>query len=347
MYSHRRHKVEIIRAQGEIIEILNDQLLNTRRLLNVTSLENLSLKQKVSQLRVKLDNATTWKAEEEISKLLSLPNELKCKEKTLKRRPPYPCNSPERFSFSKRSLSVSEGDEDNSECEEPVPVFKRIKLNREKKMAEEEYEKEIADLKNTVEIQAGLISSQRLSKDRMEEQIQVLKMELAKEYSLNEKYFKQNSIQQTIANISKISGKCERKREKKQIILEELEAKNNESNLLKEELAKKDREINQNQKELFEGYNKIQNLEVTLSLLGSQKDELSRKLQAKLKGQEVENFILKKEVKKKSNMLKNLARKFVKLKRDEKYHADSLVTSVKIIESLENELKAKDIILEK
>ena len=192
-------------------------------------------------------------------------------------------------------------------------------------MAEEEYKREIEDLKKTVESQAARISSQSLSKDRKEEQIRGLKMELAKEYSLNEKYFKQNSIQQTIAKISQMSDKYHRKTEKKKVILEELKAKNGESNLLKEELAKKDREINQL----------------------NQKYELNRQLETKLKGQQVKNLTLQKDVKKKTKMLKNLARKFVKLEKDEKYHAESLVTSVKIIESLENELKAKNIILEK
>ena len=318
----------------------------------MTSLENLSLKQKVSQLTVKLENATMCRTEEEISKLLSPPTDLKSKEKTLKRRPPYHCISPERFP-SKRSLSDREEEEEDHN-EGPVPAFKRIKLKREKKIAEEEYEREIEDLKNTVESQAGLISSQSLDKDRKEEQIQGLKMELATEYSLNEKYFKQNSIQQTIAKISQISDKYHRKTEKRKVILEELEAKNSESNLLKEELANKDREINRLQssdslskKELFEANNKIQNLEVTVSSLACQKDELNRQLETKLEGQQVKNLTLQKDVKKKTNMLKNLARKFVKLERDEKYHSESLLTSGKIIESLENQLKAKNIILEK
>ena len=34
-------------------------------------------------------------------------------------------------------------------------------------------------------------------------------------------------------------------------------------------------------------------------------------------------------------------------KRDEKYNAESLVASIKIIENLENELKARNVILEK
>ena len=212
----------------------------------------------------------------------------------------------------------------------------------------------MSHLKETVESQAALISNQKLHKDRKEEQIRGLKMELAKEYSLNEKYFKQNSIQQTIAKISQISDKYHRKTEKKKVILDELEAKNGESNFLKEELAKKDIEINQlqssdslSQKELFEANNKIQNLQVTVSSLACQKYELNRQLKTKLKGQQVLNLKLQKDVKKKTKMLKNLARKFVKLERDEKYHSESLVSSCKIIESLENELNAKNIILEK
>ena len=350
MFSHRRHKVKIILGQGEIIGILNDQLLNTRRLQNVSSLENLSLKQKVTELTTRLETVTKCQAEEEISKLFSPPNELKSKEKTLKRRPPYPCNSAESFPCSKRSLSDSD-EEDNVTA---IPAFKRIKLTREKMIAEEDYEKEIEDLKNEVESQTGIISSLRLSKDRKEEKIQGLRLELAREYSLNEKYFKLNSLQQTIAKISKISDKFNRKTKKKNAILAELQAKNEESNRLKAELAKKDREIKQlqssaslSQQELFEANSKIQNLEVTVSSLVSQKDEIHRQLETKLEGQQVKHESLQKDVEKKTKMLNNLARKFVKLKRDEKYNADSLVASVKIIDNLETELKAKNIFLEK
>ena len=305
MLSHRRYKLKIILVQGEIIELLNDQLLNTRRLLNVSSLDNLSLRQKVSALTIRLENITKWKAEEEITKLFSPQNECKSKEKTLKRRPPYPSNSPEMLPCSKRSLSVSDEEEQDNVAPSPV---KRIKLTREKNIAEEEYEQNIEDLKNKLERQAGLISSHNLSRDRLEEQIHGLRLELAKEYSLHEKYFKQNSIQKTIAKISKISNKYHRKTEKRKVILAELESKNDETNLLKEELARKDQEIKQLQissslchKDLFDANNKIQNLEVMVS---------------SLKGQQVKNVSLEKDVKKKTNMLKNLARKFVKLKKD-------------------------------
>ena len=123
---------------------------------------------------------------------------------------------------------------------------------------------------------------------------------------------------------------------------------------MREELAEKDLEIKQlqssdslSQKELGEAKTKILNLEVTVSSLTSQKDKINNKLETKLKGQQVKNVKLQKDIKKKTNMLKNLARQFVKLKRDEKYNAESLVASIKIIENLENELKARNVILEK
>ena len=329
----RRLKVNIIRYQGDIIKILNDQLLNTRRLLNVSSLENLSLKQKVCELTTRLETVTKMKDEDAISKLFSPPNDPK---KTLKRRPD-PGSSLEMFP---EDVNVA-----------TIPVVKKIKLMREKKMSEEDYEKEIEDLKTKLESQENLISSHSLSKEKKEEQVQGLRVELARVYALNEKYFNQNSIQQTVAKIAKISDKLQRKTRKKKVILEELQAKKKENNRFKEELAEKDLEIKNlqnseslSQKELCEAKTKVLDLEATVSSLTSKKDKINNKLETQLK---VKNVNLKKDNKKKTNMLRNLARKFVKLKRDEKYNVESLVASIKIIENLENELKARNVILEK
>ena len=69
-------------------------------------------------------------------------------------------------------------------------------------------------------------------------------------------------------------------------------------------------------------------------------------LEAKLKQVENNNKALNLQVTKSDNKLKNLCKKYLKLQKekdvlekDEKYNADSIQISAKIIENLENELE--------
>merc|ERR1711953_1619320 len=60
-----------------------------------------------------------------------------------------------------------------------------------------------------------------------------------------------------------------------------------------------------------------------------------RSLEKNLEVEKIKNTNLNKEVTKKSRMLKNIAKKYVKLKKDETYNADSIKISATIIENLE------------
>ena len=72
-----------------------------------------------------------------------------------------------------------------------------------------------------------------------------------------------------------------------------------------------------------------------------------RSLEKNLEVEKIKNTNLNKEVTKKSRMLKNIAKKYVKLKKDETYNADSIKISATIIENLEKKLAGKKKTIEK
>ena len=213
---------EVFLHQKEVLEKLNIQILHIRKMEDF-----FGYKEKIQALSRELATAKGIQNEQELSKLMGGPETdgLKEKSKKLKR------NLPGKRHISKKSkVEVLEnnhsGEEEEEEDKEanpiltPIKPLKRIKLKREKKMEEEEYKKEIVNLKKKLKsLKISITSSQEQNeKDFREKQTEKenLVMELSKEYSTMKNLFQDKSFLDTINKLSEICENIPKEEREKQ-----------------------------------------------------------------------------------------------------------------------------------
>ena len=172
---------------SEVLQHLKELVENSKTLTEKGELEFeiLELRSELSRIRETLleqDISNLMDSRGEVLTLRQNPQKLKRKLQERRQRPV-------------KSLTVSKNEDQDRFLLTPIPPFKKIKLKREKKLTDEEYKKEIEDLKKkNSNLETSLKLCEQMRKEKFKEsENEETGTKLSKRYSANEKFLEKIS----------------------------------------------------------------------------------------------------------------------------------------------------------